>query len=350
MDTITLTINGRKVEAQEGMTVLQAAQAAGIYIPTLCADPHLKPYGACRVCLVEVEGMAGLPASCTTQAAEGMTVHTQSPRLDRIRRHVVELLLAHGHEDCVTCALNQACQLQEVAAYVGVRERPYRGAVRTYPMDDSNPFFVLDLNKCILCARCVRACDELQGRDVYRFAHRGFWTQVAPGLGQAMIDSVCESCGQCVAHCPTGALYDKAAYTWGRPTREVRTICPYCGVGCGLYLQMRDNQVIGMRGDPDNPVNWGRACVKGRYGYEFINHQERLTKPLIRRNGRFEEATWDEALDLVAERLREIRDTYGPDALAVLSSAKCTNEENYLLQKLARAVLGTNNVDHCARL
>jgi len=347
---VKLSIDGRIVTAKKGMTVLEAARSAGIYIPTLCDGPHLEPWGGCRICLVEVEAWRGAHASCTTAVADGMVVYTDTPLIRQLRRHIMELILAHGHKDCVTCALNQNCGVQRVAAYVGVRQRRYQGTARTYELDFSNPFFVLDRNKCILCARCTRTCHEIQGRDVYRFAERGFWTEVAAGFGGAMRQSVCESCGQCVAQCPTGALYDKADLEWGLPTAEIRTICPYCGVGCGIYLQTRGNQVIGVRGDPDSPVSWTRLCVKGRYGYPFINHPERLTKPLIKRDGQFQEATWDEALDLVANRLAETRDKYDPDSIGFLSSAKCTNEENYLLQKFARAVIGTNNVDHCARL
>lgn len=350
MEKMTLTIDGRKVEVQEGMTVLEAARAAGIYIPTLCYDPDLEPFGACRLCIVEIERMKGLPSSCTTPAADGMVVRASSPRIDKIRRNIVELLLSDHPSDCLTCPQNNRCELQQVAAYVGVRQMRFEGEKRSYRVDDSNPLFERDLERCILCGKCVRVCDEIQGRNAIYYAYRGFRVKIAPVLDRPLAESVCESCGQCVEICPVGALHTKASLRFGLPTGETRTICPYCGVGCGLILETRDNRIIGVRGDHDNPVNQGRTCVKGRFGYDFVNHEDRLTKPLIKTDGAFVESDWDEALNLVATKLAQIKAEYGGDAIGVLSSAKCTNEENYLTQKFARAVLGTNNVDHCARL
>ena len=349
MKKFNLTIDRQTVPAEQGMTVLEAATTAEIYIPTLCANSKLKPYGACRLCMVEIEGWRGLHAACTTAASQGMVVRTTSPVIDRVRRTIVELLLANGHDDCLTCGSNQRCELQKIAAMVGVRERRFQGERRSYPVDDSNPFFAHSADKCILCGICVRTCDEVQGLHALDFGGRGFHSKVAAGLDQPWVESICEMCGQCEAKCPVDALCERVE-TPGLPSGETRTVCTYCGVGCGLYLLTRGDRVIGVRGDPQNPPSYGRLCVKGRFGYSFINHPDRLDKPLIRRNGELKEATWDEALDYVAARLTELKEQHGGEALGFLSSAKCTNEENYLAQKFARSLLGTNNIDHCARL
>jgi len=348
---VMLTIDGRSVAVAPDATILEAAQQAGVYIPTLCADDNLEPYGACRLCLVEVVGdrRPMLPA-CTTPVSDGMIVRTSTPLIDKVRRNVVELLLSDHPEDCLTCPQNSRCELQKIAAYVGVRQMRFSGAKREYAIDDSNPFFNRDLERCILCGKCVRVCNEIQGRNAIHYAYRGFNTKIAPVMDRPLADSNCESCGQCVAACPVGALHTKASLIYGSPTGETRTICPYCGVGCSLILETRDNRIIGVRGDPDSPVNRGRTCVKGRFGYEFVNHPDRLTKPLIKKDGVFIESDWDEALALVATKLASAKKRYGGDSIAILASAKMTNEENYLAQKLARQVLGTNNVDHCARL
>jgi predicted molibdopterin-dependent oxidoreductase YjgC len=350
-DKIQLTIDGRSVEITTGATILDAAEAAGVYIPTLCADEDLRPFGACRLCLVEVEGdrRPVLPA-CSTPAANDMVVRTSSPLIDKLRRNIVELMLSDHPDDCLTCPQNNRCELQKVAAYVGVREIRFTGEKRHYTIDNSNPFFERDLERCILCGKCVRVCDEVQGRSAIHFAYRGLETKIATVLDLPLQQSVCESCGQCVAKCPTGALRSKISLQVGLPTGETKTVCSYCGVGCGLILQTRDNRIIGVEGDHDNPVNWGRLCVKGAFGYEYVHHPDRLTSPLIREAGELRGATWDEALNLVVDKLAGVAETDGPDAVAFLSSAKCTNEENYLLQKVSRAVIGTNNIDHCARL
>jgi len=288
--------------------------------------------------------------SCSTPVTEGMIVNTSTPLVDKVRRNIVQLMLSDHPSDCLSCPMNNRCELQRIAAYVGVREQRFLGEKHSLPLDDSNPFFVRDLERCILCGTCVRTCDEIQNRRAIHYAYRGFATKIAVELDRDLLESTCEFCGQCVAKCPVGALYTKSEFKHGSPTGATRTVCAYCGVGCGLILQTRGQKVIGALGDFDNPVNAGGTCVKGRFGYDFVNHADRLTQPLIRRNGELTPATWDQALDLVADRLADIKKKHGADAIAVLSSAKCTNEENYLLQKLSRAVLGTNNVDHCARL
>jgi len=368
MAEIKLTIDGQEVKAESGMTVLEAAQEAGIYIPTLCADPDLKPYGGCRLCIVEIEKMRGFPTSCTTPAAEGMVVKTNTDALNDVRRAVVELLLSdhpseclicHRRkrcgpfdiclrnvavtERCVTCAKNERCELQDIVDYLGITELPFKHTERTYPVDTSNPFFYRDLDKCVLCGKCVRVCDEVLGVGAVAIINRGFDSKVATFGDKPIIDSSCVSCGECVAHCPVGALMPKVTEL---PDKEVATTCTYCGVGCGLYLGVRDGKVMSVRGKRDGAVNNGLLCVKGRFGFDFINHKDRLKTPLIKKNGKFVEAGWDEALDLVAAKLGK----YKPEEVAVVSSAKCTNEDNYVAQKFARAVLKTNNVDHCARL
>jgi formate dehydrogenase alpha subunit len=342
---ISLTIDGQEIKAQEEMTVLQAAEAAGIYIPTLCSDPELEPYGACRLCIVEIEGMEGLPPSCMTVVTEGMVVHTDTPQVNNFRRIIMELLLAdHPAEDCLICFVNQQCKLQELAAYFQIGERRMKKTSRAFPIDQSNPFFYLDHNKCIVCAKCVRVCNEVQGVSALDLSDKSHEIRVAPVEEKPWIESSCESCGACVAICPAGALVPRNEKPGGQ---QVKTICPYCGVGCGIYLGIRGGVLIGARGDPDNPVNKGKLCVKGRFGsIDFVDHPDRLKSPLIRQDGKLVEATWEEALDLVAGKLAK----YEGDQFAAIASGKCTNEENYLIQKFARKVMGTNNVDHCARL
>jgi formate dehydrogenase alpha subunit len=363
LGTITVTIDGQKVEVPPGATVLEAARSAGIYIPTLCYDPDLKPYGACCLCVVEIEGMRGLPTSCTTPVTEGMVVHTESPLVNQSRRITMELIMANHHGDCLTCAKNQQCDLQKIARYLGMEQEHFdkmRKSEALLPLDESHPAFTRDLNKCILCGRCVRACHEIAGVGAIDLAFRGNSAKVSTFGDKPILESICESCGECVERCPTGALVAKYSR---QATREVRTICPYCGVGCSIYLGIRGNEIVGVRGDKESPVNKGGLCVKGRFGFDFVNHPDRLTRPLIRKEGWskdvevngnfkdvFREASWDEALGLVADHLSGIKAEHGADSLGVLSSAKFTNEENYLVQKFARAVIGTNNVDHCARL
>ncbi len=363
VDTITLTINGNEIKAKKGTTVLEAALAADVYIPTLCYDANLSPYGACRLCIVEIEGMRGLPTSCTTEVKEGMVVHTETEKVNQSRRIAIELIMANHNGDCLACAKNQQCELQKVAKYLDIEQEHFDRMIKrtnVLPIDASHPAIIRDYNKCILCGRCWRTCQELVGANAIDVAFRGYDAKPTTLGDKPLTESPCESCGECIAHCPTGAL---TAKNEKQPTKEVKTTCPYCGVGCSIYMGIRNNQIVSIRGDKDNPVNQGGLCVKGRFGFDFIQHPDRLTKPLIRKEGRgkdikvngnlmdvFREATWEEALDLVAQRLTQIKGEHGADSLGVLSSAKFTNEENYVVQKFARAVLGTNNVDHCARL
>jgi len=344
-ENVKLIIDGLEVVTRKGRTILEAAGEKGIYIPSLCHHPDLEPVGICRTCMVEVEGR-GLVISCKTPVEEGMQVSTDSPEIDRVRRTTVELLVTKHHDDCIGCAADGDCALQDVASYAGVtRERlaKLRGPIRSVPMDTSNPFYDRDMNKCILCGICVRTCEELVGVSAIDFAFRGYDTTIAAPGDKPVFTSRCVSCGECVVRCPVGALVPKRREV---PARRVKTICPYCGVGCGIVLGVRGNRIVGAEGDRDCITNRGILCVKGRYGHGFVGHPDRLTTPLVRKNGVLTEASWDEALSLVAEKFA----SRSGGAFASLASAKCTNEENYLFQKFTRAVMGTNNVDHCARL
>ena len=346
MKKVTLTINGRHILADKTDTVLQAALKNDIYIPHLCHHPDLEPAAVCRLCLVEIEGGRGPVVSCREPVAEGLIVETNTEAVDKVRRVSVELLIANHLAGCLTCASDNACELQQVSSYMGIdieRMKRLKRGVMDMPVDSSNPFFVRDPNRCVLCGICVRTCDEIVGVSAIDFANRGFDTIINTFGDKPMLESRCVSCGECVARCPVGALAPKK---YARPDREVLSTCVYCGVGCQIYFGERSGKVISARGATESPVNHGVLCVKGRFGHEFINHPDRLTTPLIKKNGEFIEASWDQALELIAEKFSKYRGS----RFAALSSAKCTNEENYIVQKFTRAVMGTNTVDHCARL
>lgn len=348
---VNLYINGKEVEAPAGSTILQAAEMAGIEIPRLCYDPDLSALGACRLCVVEVKGNRLLPASCVTPINAGMEVFTESPAVIEARRTILELLVANHPLDCMTCDKLGDCKLADYCYKYGVKESPFNGEKHSYLCDDSNPFIIRDLNKCILCGACVRACEEMTGQDNLSYLNRGFNRKATTAGDVPYAESDCVFCGQCVAVCPTGALTEKSMAGQGRrwEIERVRTTCPFCGTGCNFDLAVKEGKVIGVLSNPEAPVNGRSLCVKGRFGWDYIYNEQRLTTPLIKKNGVFEPAGWDEALDLIATRFKEIKDKYGPDSFAALSSARCTNEENYLVQKFTRAVMGTNNVDHCAR-
>jgi formate dehydrogenase alpha subunit len=345
MGIVSLTIDNREVQVEEGKTVLEAARKAGIRIPTLCYHPHLTPYGGCRLCVVHVEGMWGLRISCMTKAAEGMQVTTENAEILSARRMVLRLLLADHPGDCVSCRQNLRCELQALAVELGVLDHGLIPIQRVATYDDSNPVFLRDMSRCVLCVRCVRACDEIVGLGAIDLLERGKKSEPSPRVGGDIRSSTCESCGECVVHCPTGAL----AFAEPEPKveREVQSICPYCGVGCSITLGVRNGKVVRARGTPTCPVSHGVLCVKGRFGsYEYVNHPERLSTPLVRRDGELKEASWDEALSLVSEKLKATP----KGAFGAFCSAKVPNEDNYVLQKFTRAVMGTNNIDHCARL
>jgi formate dehydrogenase alpha subunit len=351
MSAVKLTIDGMPVEVAPGTTILEAARKLEIDIPTFCHDPELTRNGACRMCVVEVEKARALVASCCTPVAPDMVVHTDSARVRTARQTILRLILANHPLECITCEKTGDCRLQDYCYRYGVSESGFQGETKDLPLDDTNPFFIRDMNKCILCGICVGKCQEINGAGAIDFTRRGFVTNVSPPFGDPIENSSCVFCGMCVDACPVGALVPEAGVGKGRPweIEKVKTICPYCGTGCSVYLHVKDGKIIGASPDAESPVNRGHLCAKGRFGWDFVHSEERLTRPLIRRNGVFVEAGWDEALDLVASRLKESIARYGPDAFMGLSSAKTSNEDNYLFQKLVRH-LGTNNVDHCARL
>lgn len=346
MAKVQVSIDGREIAVEKGKTVLEAALENGIYIPHLCHHPDLKPAGICRVCVVEANGV--IVPSCRAPIAEGMMVRTGGALVDQVRRLAVELLVVNHHDDCLACGKNNDCKLQEVARYAGVNpERLKRLKAREMrPVDNTHPFIIRDHNKCVLCGICVRTCDEVTCVDAIDYSFRGYASKISTLGDKPLQESKCVSCGECMVRCPVGALLPRNGV---RPAYEVKTVCPYCGCGCGIFLGVRDGKVVGVRGDRESPVNQGELCVKGRFGYDFINHPDRLTKPLIKRNGKFEEASWEEALDLVAGKFREVQEEYGPESLGGLSSGRATNEDNYIFQKLLRS-LGSNSVDCCARL
>jgi len=356
MAIVTLTIDGKTVQAEEGATILQAAAAAGIEIPHLCYMENLPANGACRLCVVEVEGARNLLASCIIPVAGNMVVHTASERVVKTRKAVIELLLSDHPFDCMTCEKSGGCDLEKYAYQLGVKTSRFQGETHAYPLDDTNPFFYRDYNKCILCGRCVAACDQVQYVEAISYAHRGFDCKVSAPFDRSLTQSSCIFCGQCVASCPTGALVEKSRSRAGRDweMETTTTVCSYCGVGCNLELSVKDNRIVRVSSPLKSEVNQGRLCIKGKFGWDYVHSPQRLTVPLIRTGekgeGKFREASWEEALDLVAQRLGEIKNESGSGSFACLSSAKCTNEENYLLQKFTRVVMGTNNIDHCARL
>lgn len=346
-----VTINGQVCEGRAGQTILDVARANGFQIPTLCHLPELVPTGACRICVVEVEGMRNLVAACSTPATDEMVVHTENERVTAARRFIVELLVSCHPLDCMICEKTGDCQLQDLAYKLGVTSTAMEGARHDYPVDHSNPFIVRDYNKCILCHKCVRVCNEIQGIEAIKNINRGFDTKVATAYDTTLQDSNCVFCGQCVQVCPVGALTEKKSISMGRAweMEKTRTTCPYCGVGCQLTLHTKGDQIVRITAVEDASPNKGRLCVKGRFGYDFIYSPERLTTPLIKENGTFREASWDEALDLVASKFKQIISESGPDALAGVSCARSINEDSYQMQKFFRAVIGTNNIDHCAR-
>lgn len=354
--TVTLTIDGRAVTVPAGTSVMRAAALCGGSIPSLCATDSLAAFGSCRLCLVEIDGMRGTPASCTTPVAQGMAVHTQTARLQKLRRVVMELYISDHPLDCLTCSANADCELQDTAAEVGLRDvrYGYDGANHLGQSPDlSNPYFLFAPDKCIACSRCVRACDEVQGTFALSMEGRGFATQVRAGqAGDDFLSSDCVSCGACVQACPTAALTEKAVKDIGKPERAVITTCAYCGVGCTFRAEMRGEQLVRMVPWKDGKANHGHSCVKGRFAWGYAHHKDRITRPMIRESidQPWREVDWDEALAFTASRLAAIREAHGPQALGGITSSRCTNEETFLVQKLVRAGFGSNNVDTCARV
>jgi len=354
MNKILITIDGRQLEAKPGQTILEVAKENGIYIPTLCYYPATRLVGACRVCVVEVENSRTLVASCSMPASPGMVVRTDTPRVREAQKLVVELLWSSGDHNCLTCESNGQCELQDLIYWLKIEKPRFKIEPPGYPVERTNTMIQRDLNKCVLCGRCIRACNEIQVNEVLDFFERGSNMKVGPAFDTGYIDSSCVFCGACVDACPTGAIINRQSRFEGRPwdLQKVRTTCGYCGVGCQMDLNVYDGKVVKVTGNKEyGTPNQGSLCVKGRFGMDFIHHPSRLKTPLIRQaDGAFREASWEEAYDLIAGQLKAIKKKHGADSVAGLASARCTNEENYLFQKFMRAVIGTNNVDHCARL
>ena len=356
MSAIKLTIDGRPVEVRPGTTILEAARQLGIDIPTFCHDPELAPNGACRICVVEVERARALVASCCAPVGPDMVVHTESERVVQARTTILRLILANHPLECITCEKTGQCKLQDYCYRYGISASNFDGEVKELPLDDTNPFYIRDMNKCILCGRCIRTCDSLARYHAIDFQNRGIKAMVQPPVGRDLEHSDCTFCGQCVQLCPVGALSEKASAGQGRPweLESVKSTCSYCGVGCELNIQVnrKTGRIANVTTDYQSPtgINEGRCCVKGRFAWQYVHSEDRLTRPLIKENGSFREAGWAEALSVIAGRMNAIKEDFGSDAVGFFSSARCTNEENFLLQRLSREVMGTNNVDHCAHL
>jgi formate dehydrogenase major subunit len=354
-EEVTLTIDGAEVTVAKGTSLMRAAMDAGVQVPKLCATDSLEPFGSCRLCLVEIEGRKGYPASCTTPAEAGMQVRTQSPKLQQLRKGVMELYISDHPLDCLTCAANGDCELQDMAGVTGLRNvrYGYDGANHlNAKKDESNPYFTYDPAKCIVCNRCVRACEETQGTFALTISGRGFESRVSAGQDEPFMDSECVSCGACVQACPTATLQEKTVIELGQAEHSATTTCAYCGVGCGFKAEMKGSQVVRMVPWKDGKANEGHSCVKGRFAWGYATHPDRITKPMIRAKitDPWREVSWDEAIGHAASEFRRIQAKFGRDSIGGITSSRCTNEEAYLVQKLVRTAFGNNNVDTCARV
>ena len=353
-ETITVQIDGLDVTVPKGTSVMRAAAEAGLSVPKLCATDSLQAFGSCRLCVVEIDGRKGTPASCTTPCEPGMVVRTQTPRVERLRRNVMELYISDHPLDCLTCPANGDCELQDMAGVVGLREVRYGYEGENHldaPTDSSNPYFSFDESKCIVCSRCVRACDEVQGTLALTIVGRGFESKVSPG-GTSFMDSECVSCGACVQACPTATLEEKSVISLGMPTRTVETTCAYCGVGCSFKAELRGDELVRMVPSKKGGANEGHSCVKGRFAWGYATHSDRVLSPLVRDSitEPWREVSWDDAIAFAARRLKEIQAAYGADSIGGITSSRCTNEEVFVVQKMVRAAFGNNNVDTCARV
>jgi len=354
-ELITLEIDGVSVTVPKGTSVMRASVESGINVPKLCATDSLESFGSCRLCVVEIEGRRGFPASCTTPAENGMKVKTQSPKLADIRKGVMELYISDHPLDCLTCPTNGNCELQDMAGVVGLREVRYGYEGKNHldlKKDESNPYFTYDASKCIVCNRCVRACEETQGTFALTISGRGFESRVSPGQNESFMDSECVSCGSCVQACPTATLTEKSVIALGQAEHSVTTTCAYCGVGCSFNAEMKGSEVVRMVPNKNGGANHGHSCVKGRFAWGYATHQDRVTKPMIRAKitDPWKEVSWEEALEYAAKEFRRIQGKHGKDSVGGITSSRCTNEEVYLTQKLIRAGFGNNNTDTCARV
>ncbi len=375
-DPNILVMNGNEFTFEPGETILEVARRNSIDIPTLCHLKGATPTGACRICVVEVEGARTLLAACATPAGKNMVIRTESAPVVEARRTILKLMLASGNHNCAArgsdeqdwtafqlgveegdrsdklCPTWGDCRLQDLAYHYQVTGEGHPGTEIHYPLEDVNPMIVRDFSRCILCGRCVQACNDIQVNKAITFGFRGAETKIIAAGDKPLKDSDCVFCGECVQACPVAALVEKSPRYDVRPweTEQVRTTCTYCGVGCQLHLHVRDNQVVKVTGVEDVAPNYGSLCVKGRFGYDFIHSPDRLTRPLVRKNGHLEETSWEEALDFVAGKFNQIKEDHGSNSIGLLTSARVSNEENYVAQKFFRAVIKTNNVDHCARL
>src|SRR5215470_9715697 len=355
-EMVTLVIDDAEVIVPAGTSVMQAAMLAGTKVPKLCATDSVEPFGSCRLCLVEIEGRKGYPASCTTPAEAGMKVRTQSEKLSVLRRGVMELYISDHPLDCLTCPANGNCELQDMAGVVGLREVRYgydgESHIHNQKKDESNPYFTYDPSKCIVCSRCVRACEEQQGTFALTIEGRGFESRVSAGAHETFLGSECVSCGACVQACPTATLQEKTVIQWGQPDHSVITTCAYCGVGCSFRAEMQGERVVRMVPYKDGKANHGHSCVKGRFAWGYATHKDRIKKPAIRKkiSDPWQEVSWDEAIDYAASEFKRIQAKYGRDSIGGITSSRCTNEETYLVQKMVRAAFGNNNTDTCARV
>ena len=352
---VTLDIDGVQITVPEGTSLMRAAAEAGVMVPKLCATDSLEPFGSCRLCLVEIEGRKGFPASCTTPAEAGMKVRTQSPRLQQLRKGVMELYISDHPLDCLTCAANGNCELQDMAGVTGLRNVRYGYTGANHlgdAKDESNPYFTYDPSKCIVCNRCVRACEETQGTFALTISGRGFESRVSAGTSQPFMESECVSCGACVQACPTATLMEKSVIELGQAEHSLTTTCAYCGVGCGFKAEMKGDQVVRMVPWKDGAANEGHSCVKGRFAWGYATHKDRITKPMIRKSisDPWQEVSWEQAISHAASEFKRIQAKYGRGSVGGIVSSRCTNEEGYLVQKLVRTAFGNNNVDTCARV